>query len=304
MLGILWIRDHDIKLDFAKNLVEFAADKCHTTCMKATTKVYSKLPKHPDNPIRICMISATSYHRMTKKMNQQTHHTFAMSLHDIHQALRDREPDEQAMADLVPPEYHEFLPLFRKVIANQRPSHRPYDHQIELQEGFPPPFGPLDSLSRPELEALRDWLQENLSNGFIPVSSSPARSPILFVKKSNRSLRLCMDHWALNEGTIKNRYPLPLVKETLMRLAQARVFTKLDVRGAYYLIRMKYDAEWKMVVRTRYGQFKPLVMPFGLTNAPATFQNFINNALIPYLDNFATAYPDDILNYSNNLQEH
>ena len=89
-----------------------------------------------------------------------------------------------------------------------------------------------------------------------------------------------------------------------MRLVQARIFTKLDVRGAYNLIRMKEGDEWKTAFRTRYGLFESLVMPFGLTNAPATFQNFINNALSPYLDNFATAYLDDILIYSNNLQEH
>ena len=113
-----------------------------------------------------------------------------------------------------------------------------------------------------------------------------------------------MNHRALNEGTITNRYPLPLVQDTLMRLAQARVFTKLDVCGAYNLIRMKAGDEWKTAFRTRDSLFESLVMPFGLTNAPATFQNFINIALAPYLENFATAYPDDILLYSNNLQEH
>ena len=185
------------------------------------------------------MISATSYYRMTKKKNQETHHTFAMSLYDIHQALQDSEFDERAMTDTVPPEYHKYLPLFRQVNGDQLPPHRPYDHQIEHQEGFTPPFGPPYSLSRPELEALRDWLQENLSKGFIRASSSPAGSPILFVKKSDGSLGLCVDFRALTECTIKNRYPLPLVKERLMRLAQARIFTKLDIRGACNLIRMK-----------------------------------------------------------------
>ena len=147
VLGILWMRDHDVKLNFAENSLEFTADKCHTTCMKAPTKVYSELPKHPDDPIQIFMISTTSYHRMTKKMNQKNHHTFAMSLYDIHQALRDSESDERAMADTVPPEYHESLPLFRKVNADQLPLHCPYDHQIELREGLTPSFGPLYSLS-------------------------------------------------------------------------------------------------------------------------------------------------------------
>ena len=160
--------------------------------------------KCSDDPIQISMISATSYHRITRKKNHQNHHTFAMLLYDIHQALQDSETDEQAMRNTVPPEYHEFLPLFRKVNADQLPPHRPYDHQIDIQEGFTPPFGPLYSLSRPELEALHDWLQENFSKGFIHTSSSPARSPILFVKKSDGSVRLCVDYRALNEGTIKN----------------------------------------------------------------------------------------------------
>ena len=96
--------------------------------MKALTWVYSELPKHPDDPIRICTISATSYRRMTKKKNPKTHNTFAMLLSDIHQALRDGECNERTMAETVPPKYHEYLPLFWKVNADQLPPHRPYDH--------------------------------------------------------------------------------------------------------------------------------------------------------------------------------
>jgi hypothetical protein len=173
-----------------------------------------------------------------------------------------------------------------------------------LKEGLTPPFGPLYSLSRHELEALKEWLEENLSKGFIRTSSSPAASPILFVKKGDGSLRLCVDYRGLNEGTIKDRYPLPLIQETLMRLSRAKYFTKLDVRGAYNLVRMREGDEWKTAFRTRYGLFESLVMPFGLTNAPATFQHFINDVLAPFLDIFATAYLDDILIYSDNLEEH
>ena len=117
-------------------------------------------------------------------------------------------------------------------------------------------------------------------------------------------MRLCVDYRALNERTIKNRYPLPLIQETLMRLSQATWFSKRDVRGAYNLIQMKEGDEWKAAFRTRYGLFESLVMPFGLTNAQATFQNFINTVLSPYLDTFATAYLDDILIYSDTLEEH
>ena len=87
------------------------------------------------------------------------------------------------------------------------------------------------------------------------------------VKKSDGSLRLCLDFRALKEGTINNRYPLPPVKETLMRLTQHRFFTKLDIHGVYNLIRMKEGDEWKTAFKTRYGLFESLVMAFGLTNA-------------------------------------
>jgi transposase InsO family protein len=229
---------------------------------------------------------------------------FALSLYQINRRLEDLEIEEGGLASLVPKEFHEFLPLFEEAKANKLPPHRPYDHTIPLKEGFEPPFGPLYSLSRPELEAVKVWLEENLEKGFIRASSSPAGAPILFVKKGDGTLRLCVDYRGLNDGTIKNRYPLPLIHETLMQLSKAKYFTKLDVRSAYNLIRIAPGEEWKTAFRTRYGLFETLVMPFGLTNAPASFQHFINDALRPFLDRFATAYLDDILIYSETLEEH
>jgi hypothetical protein len=163
--------------------------------------------------------------------------------------------------------------------ANKLPRHCPYDHHIPLKDGFTPPFGPIYSLSRTELEALRKWLEENLSKGFIHASSSPAGAPILFVKKGDGSLHLCVDYQGLNEGIIKNCYPLPLLHETLLCLQKAKYFTKLDIRGAYNLVRMAEGEEWKTTFRTRYSLFESLVMPFGLTNTPASFQYFINDVL-------------------------
>ena len=147
-------------------------------------------------------------------------------------------------------------------------------------------------------------MDENLSKGFIRAYSSPAGAPILFVKKSDGSLRLCVDYRGLNAGTIKNRYPLPLIRETLMRLSKARYYTALDVRGAYNLLRVAEGDEWKTAFRMWYRLYESLVMPFGLTNAPADFQHFINDVLHPFLDAFCTAYLDDILKYSETLEEH
>ena len=118
------------------------------------------------------------------------------------------------------------------------------------------------------------------------------------------SIHLCVDYRGLNEITIKNRYPLPLLQKTLTRLSQAKYYTKLDLRGADNLVRIVEGKEWKTAFRTLYGHFEYIVMPFGLTNAPASFQPFINNTLREFLDVFCTAYLDDILIYSDTLEEH
>lgn len=108
----------------------------------------------------------------------------------------------------------------------------------------------------------------------------------------------------MNNITVKNRYALPLISELLDRIQHAKYFTKLDLRGAYNLVRIAKGDEWKTAFRTRYGHFEYLVMPFGLTNAPASFQALINNVLRPYLDNFVIVYLNHILIYSNSLPEH
>ncbi|KAI0995439.1 Transposon Tf2-9 polyprotein [Podosphaera aphanis] len=194
--------------------------------------------------------------------------------------------------------------MMDETLANKLPPRRSYDHKIPLKDGKEPPFGPLYGMSRDELMVLKTYIQENLDKGFIRASSSPAGAPVLFVKKSDGTLRLCVDYRGLNELTIKNRYPLPLIRETLDRLSKAKWYTKLDLRQGYNQIRMAEGEEWKTAFRTRYGHFEYTVMPFGLTNAPATFQHFINDCLRDFLDIFCTAYLDDILVYSNTLEEH
>ena len=108
--------------------------------------------------------------------------------------------------------------MFSLRLANKLPPYRPYDYEIKLKDGTEPRFGPLYTMSRDELRALRDWLEEQLKKGFIRPSSSPVASPVLFVKKPGGGLRLCIDFRAINNLTVKDRYPLPLTIETLNNL--------------------------------------------------------------------------------------
>lgn len=202
----------------------------------------------------------------------------------------------------IPRELHEYEDVFSEHEASKLPTFEHGSHPIETT--IDPPYGPLYSLSRSELEVLRAYINDSLEKGWIRHSTSPAGAPVIFVPKKDGSLRLCVDYRGLNSVTIKNRHPLPLISETLDRLVGAKLFTKLDLQHAYHRVRIREGDEWKTAFRTRYGHFEYLVMPFGLTNAPATFQAYINRALADVVDIFCVVYLDDILIFSDSLEAH
>jgi len=204
----------------------------------------------------------------------------------------------------VPIDYHDYLDVFSKRKGTTLPPRRSHDHHINLEDNASPPFGPIYSLSEVEQLALREFLDENLKNQFIRPSQSSAGAPVLFIKKKDGSLRLAVDYRGLNKITKKDRYPLPLIPDLLDRLRSARVFTKLDLRGAYNLVRIADGDEWKTAFRTRYGSYEFQVMHYGLTNAPASFQRFMNDVFKDLLDVCVVVYLDDILIYSDNPDEH
>ena len=155
-----------------------------------------------------------------------------------------------------------------------------------------------------ELEELRDYLGKNLSQGWIRESDSTVGATILFVKKKDGSLRLCVDYRERNAVTTKAQYPLPLIGEALDRLSTAKYYIKLDIKDAYHNIWIRNGDEWKTAFKTQYGLLEYTLMPFGLTNAPATFQRWINSTLNRYLDICCLVYLDDILIYSSDLTQH
>ena len=197
-------------------------------------------------------------------------------------------------------EYSDYNDVFSSRNATELPKNTGLnEYAIELEEGKQPPFGSIYSLGPVEMETLKTYIETNLANGFICSSKSPARAPILLDMKPDRSLRLCVDYQDLNNITIKNRYPLLLIGESLDRLGRARRFTQLDLTNAYDQMRICKGDEWKTAFRTRYGHFEYQVMPFGLSNAPATFQGYDSKILAKKLDIFVIVYLDNILIYTN-----
>ncbi|EPS35050.1 hypothetical protein H072_11652 [Dactylellina haptotyla CBS 200.50] len=184
------------------------------------------------------------------------------------------------------------------------PPFNEFTHEIPLQKGTTPKFLPVYACTKDELEALREYIEENLRKGYIRPSRSPAGHPILFVPKKNRKLRICIDYRSLNAITIKDRNSLPQINESLDRLIKATHFTKLNIIVAYHNLQVAPKDVWKTAFRCRYKLFEYLIMPMGLTNAPASFQTFMNHVLKDHIDKICIVYLDDILVYSKNPEEH
>ena len=262
-------------------------------------------------PVRIAAINATAFRRNAANKENEV---FVTSLYDIDKMLeqkaskapRPQEDNDNAalVAQLLPDQYMDLKDVFSKTRSDELPPHRPIDHKIELEEQANLRFGPLYKQSEEELQATKKFLTENLTKGFIVPSQAPFAAPVLFIRKKDGSLRFCVDFCKLNAITKKDQYPLPLIDETLERLREAKIFTKLDIRQAFNRVRMHPESEDFTTFRTRYGSYKSKVLPFGLTNGPATFQRYINDVLFDCLDQFATAYVDNILIFSKSKAEH
>ena len=173
-----------------------------------------------------------------------------------------------------------------------------------MEEGTSPPLGRIIPLSPREQEALREFLDTHLQTGFISPSNSPHGAPVLFALKKDGKLRLCVDFRGLNKITKKDRYPLPLISDLLDAPRKARIYSKIDLKHAYHLVRIAAGNEWKTTFRTRWGSYEWNVMPFGLTNAPAGWQRFINEVLADLIDVNVIVYLDDILIYSDDAESH
>jgi hypothetical protein len=178
------------------------------------------------------------------------------------------------------------------------PPHRAYDHAVPLFPGSLPVNARPYHYSPQHKTEIENQVKKLLEAGLITHSHSPFASPVLLVKKKDGSWRFCVDYRKLNDLTVKNRFPMPIVEEILDELAGSKFFTKLDMRSGYHQIRMLPADEYKTAFKTHQGHYQFRVMPFGLTNAPATFHCIMNQLLQPFLRKFVLVFLDDILIYS------
>ncbi|RVW13186.1 Transposon Ty3-I Gag-Pol polyprotein [Vitis vinifera] len=215
--------------------------------------------------------------------------------------LRGKEKAQKDITEI--PVVRKFQDVFPDELPGL-PPHREFDFSIEVYPGTDPISVSPYRMAPLELKELKTQLDELLGKGFIRPSTSPWGAPVLFVKKNDGILRLCIDYRKLNRVTVKNKYPLPRIDDLFDQLKGAKYFSKIDLRTGYHQLRVREEDVSKTAFRTRYGHYEFLVMPFGLTNAPAAFMDLMNRVFRAYLDQFVIVFVDDILIYSRSLEEH
>ncbi|SLM33414.1 gag polymerase env [Lasallia pustulata] len=281
----------------------------------------STTPLLPDktfnNTVDIAIIGAAAFNRLNmRRQYQDGVQLFSMTIQEMEKALSEQTADNTSEVNIsvlsmeevlakVPIPYQDLKDAFDPVKAKQLPPHQSYDHEIKIEgDRTKLPQSWVYPISNYKLQKLKEYLDENLKKGFISPSHAPYASPVLFAVKPNGSLRVCVDYRKLNAITKRNRYPIPLIEETLAKVTGCKYLTKLDVIAAFNKLRMHPNSEDYTTFITSMGAYKYHVLPFGLTNGPANYQHYMNDVLWDHLNNFCSAYLDDILIYSKTLKEH
>ena len=279
ILGMDWLSCHHATVDCYEKVVQFESPDGHKFSFKGERRL---MPSY--------VISAIQASKMLKKGCD------AYIAHVIDTSL-----GVQELHDV--PVVGEFSDVFPDELPGLPPD-RELEFSIDVISGTTPISLAPYRMAPVELRELKEQLQELLDRGFIKPSSSPWGAPVLFVKKKDGSLRLCIDYRQLNRVTIRNKYPLPRIDDLFDQLKGAKVFSKIDLRSGYHQLKVREADIPKTAFRTRYGHYEFLVMPFGLTNAPAAFMDLMNRVFRQYLDKFVIVFIDDILVYSSNVDEH
>src|SRR5258705_1471349 len=304
ILGYPWLATNNPNIDWKNSNIHFNQQKVSPfkrvvlalhTKVKTALKVQNARRSLPHSILAITR-SKDGYCHITRRLTQSTELPAAENVKKAQRTLEE----------LVPSVYMDYRQVFEEAASQKLPPRSKWDHEIKLKPGTTAennckiyPLNPAEQIS------LDAFLDDMLTCGYIRPSQSPFASPFFFIKKKDGKLCPVQDYRQLNDLTVKNQYPLPLISDITDNLKNAKIFSKFDVRWWYNNVRIKDGDEWKAAFKTNRGMFEPLVMFFGLCNSPATFQAMINDT---FKDLIATGkvfiYMDDILIATATLKEH
>lgn len=312
IVGQTWLKQHNPEIDWITGEISFT--RCPASCPSfketgAPLKTRAEEDKPPvdtehfpfsqsefEQGDRLIMVMETPE---AQEINSQEHVATRLAIE------ASRKAQKTTLEDILRGPYTDFVDVFDKKEFDTLPPRKKWDHAIEIFPDAQLPKSRLYPLSQAEQKELDAFLEENLASGRIRPSKSPTAAPFFFIKKKDGSLRPVQDYRKLNEITIKNRYPIPLINELIEKIHKAKIFSKLDIRWGYNNVRIREGDEWKAAFLTNRGLFEPLVMFFGLCNSPSTFQTMMDEILAPLIqEGHVLVYLDDILIFTETLEQH
>jgi len=284
ILGLPWLRDENLRIDWKAGTVQLREG-------------------YPINGIEIeeedvddpSLIISFIQGEFTEEV-EEIWDINALTKSTVLAAQENAKKETRTLEEMVPEEYHKYLDVFSEKEATQFPQSQPWDHKIDLKPTFQPKSSKIYPLSQEEEKLVQTFLDENLSKGYIRHSESPMALPLFFVAKKDGKKRPCQDYRYLNEHTIKNAYPLPLISDLMDKLKGKKYFSKFDIRWGYNNVRIRNGDQWKAAFKTKFGLYEPMVMFFGLCNSPATFQSMMDHIFVMQVgEGWIIVYMDAIL---------
>ena len=283
-LGYDWLKKHNPQIDWKAKTLQFMCENEHTPGL-----LDPEIDDKEVEPEQLFMINYEYFRNLSTDI--------AIVVGELKQT--------KTFEEIISEAYHEYKDVFAKEMFDKLPPCQPWDHAIKLLLGNHKVDCKTYNLTTAEQKELDNFLEENLSTGHIQPSKSQFTSAFFFVKKKDGKLCPIQDYQKLNDITVKNQYPLPLISKLIDKLKNAKYYTKLDIQWGYNNIRMKEGDEWKAVFWTNRGLFEPLVMFFGLCNSPTTFQTMMNHIFHDLINKGkVVVYMDDIMIFTKTLDEH
>ena len=302
LLGEPWLEPHGCRMDYLTKSFTIQCDDRQNRLLHNVELPAKRKPLRKDAPL----LSAPQLRRSARAGLPCFLVLVSPSYQDnmIGATCTGQENPGQDPLDTLAKEYPDVFPEDLPVLDDENTPPREADVSIPLVEGARPVARPMFRYSPLERQEMERQIRDLLSKGLIEPSRSPFASPILFVRKKDGSLRMCIDYRGLNKITVKNKYPLPRIDDLLDHLQGARVFSSLDLMSGYHQLRIDPEDVPKTAFRSPMGLYQYKVLPFGLANAPAIFQSAMNRVFSDYMFKFVVVYLDDILVFSRNQEEH